>query len=65
MRHVAEGGSVAAIKALLRDLENTQLIYPDGLSILSLRRDLKAKIAELEKCQVTLADPDAQAMATD
>jgi len=51
MGRVPEGESLAAIKALLRDLQTAKLIYPDDLSILSLKRSLKAKIAELEKRQ--------------
>ena len=49
MRHVSEAETLTALKDLLRDLENTKLIYPDDISILSLKRDVKAKIASLEK----------------
>ena len=49
MNHIPEDEPIAAIKALLRDLENTKLIFPDDVSILSLRRELKARIAQFEK----------------
>ena len=48
MRHTPKGESVAALKALLRDLENTKLIFPDDISILKLRRDLRTKIANFQ-----------------
>ena len=63
MHHTLEGESVAALKALLRDLENTRLIFPDDISILNLRRDLRAKIANFEKAQGT--ECEAEAMAAD
>ena len=62
MRHIPEGEPVSAMKALLHDLENTRLIFPDDISILSLRRDLRARIAEFEKAQRTEC---AQAMGAD
>ena len=51
MRHVSEAEPLTALKALLCDLENTKLIYRDDISISSLKRDLKARIASLEKTQ--------------
>jgi hypothetical protein len=66
MRHVSEAQSLTALKALLRDLENTKLIYPDDISILSLKRDLKAKIASLEKPQQPIGEEcEAHAMGVD
>lgn len=67
MCHVPQGATpLAAMKALLRDLENTKLIYPDGLNIVRLRRDLRAKITELEKAQNTpVQDSESQATAAD
>jgi len=62
MRHIPEGKQVAAMKALLQDLENATLIFPDDISILSLRRELRARIAELEEAQGT---EYAQDMAAD
>lgn len=38
-----------AMKASLRDLQNVKLLSPNDLDILSLRRELRAKIADLEK----------------
>lgn len=38
-----------AMKASLRDLQNVKLLGPNDLDILSLRRELRAKIADLEK----------------
>jgi len=49
MHHIPKDEPIMAIKALLHDLENTKLIFPDDISILSLRRDLKARIAQFEK----------------
>ena len=48
-REAQEAEPLSAMKALLRDLENAELIYPDDISALSVRRDLTAKIAALEK----------------
>ena len=54
------------MKALLKDLENTKLIYPGGLNIVRLKRDLRAKITELEKAQNTLVqDTEPRATAAD
>ena len=64
MRHDPEGESLTAMKARLRDLENTKLIYLDDLSIVRLRRELRAKVTELEKRQA-LAEPEVQAVAAD
>jgi len=66
MRYVFEAQSLTALKALLRDLENSKLIYPDDLSILSLKRDLKKKIAALEEAQNAVVEEcEAHAMAAD
>jgi hypothetical protein len=66
MPHVFKAERITALKALLRDLENTRLIYPDDIDILSLKRDLKTKIASLEKTQEPIVEGcEAQAMAAD
>jgi hypothetical protein len=62
MLHIPQGEPLAAMKALLHDLQNTKLIFPDDISILSLRRELRARIAECEKVQSAEC---AQAMAGD
>ena len=51
MRHVHQTELLAAMKSNLRDLENIRLLGPDDLEILTLRRYLRARIAELEKRQ--------------
>jgi len=38
-----------AMKASLRDLQNVKLLSPNDLDILSLLRELRAKIADLEE----------------
>jgi hypothetical protein len=48
MSQLSNAESLVAMKALLRDLENTNLIYPEDLSIYSLRQSLTNKITELE-----------------
>ena len=66
MCHVPQAAPLAGMKALLRDLENTKLIYPDGLNIIRLKRDLRAKITELEKAQNTpVQDCEPHATAAD
>jgi len=55
MQDFPEDEPIAAMKALLHDLENTKLIFPDDISILSLRRDLRARIAQFE-ARATSAD---------
>lgn len=63
---IRQTAPLAAMKALLRDLENTKLIYPDGLNIVRLRRDLRAKITELEKAQnTTVQDSETHTTAAD
>lgn len=51
MRHVSvhDREMLDAMKASLRDLQNVKLLSPNDLDILSLRRELRAKIADLEK----------------
>ena len=56
MRHVPQAEMLAAMKDGLRNLENIELLSPNDLEILSERRDLRAKIAELEKHQNPTAD---------
>jgi len=50
---------LAALKALLRDLNDAKLMYPGDVSIVRLRRELMAKIAELEK-KVPVIEPRVQ-----
>ena len=59
MRYVSvhEREMLDAMKASLRDLQNVKLLSPSDLDILSLRRELRAKIADLEKRE-TLADAE-------
>jgi len=56
-REGKEAEPLLAMKALLRDLENAELNYPDDISALSVRRDLTAKIAALEKTHQPIAPP--------
>lgn len=65
MRNVPEAEPLIALKTLLRDLENTKLIYPDDISILSLKRDLTAKIASLKKQQPIIENCEAHEMAAE
>ena len=66
MCNIPQAAPLAAMKALLRDLENSKLIYPDDLNIVRLKRDLCAKITELEKAQNTpVQDSEPHAMAAD
>ena len=66
MPAVSQVNRLSALKALLRDLENTKVIYPAGLNILTLKHDLRRKIAELEKMQRTAVEKcDGHEMAAD
>jgi hypothetical protein len=63
MSQLSNAESLVAMKALLRDLENTNLIYPEDLSIFSLRKSLTKKITELET-QNSAASEQVHALAT-
>jgi len=66
MPRVSKAAPIKALKALLRDLENTKLIYPDDINVLRLKRELKAKIDSLEKTpQPIVQKREAKAMAAD
>ena len=52
MRQIGQCEPLAAMKALLRDLENTTLLYPDHADIVTLKRDLSMKIADADKTKV-------------
>ena len=56
MRQETEADPVDGLKACLRELEQIRLIYPDDLTILRLKRHLRAKIAELEVRRVTYSE---------
>jgi hypothetical protein len=56
MAAVSQVNRLIALKALLRDLESTKVIYPAGLNILALKHDLRKKIAELESMQRTAVE---------
>jgi hypothetical protein len=56
MAAVSQVYRLSALKALLRDLESTNVIYPAGLNILTLKHDLRKKIAELENMQRTAVE---------
>ena len=49
MRHIPQAEMLAAMKDSRRELENMKLLSPNDLNVLSLRRDLRAKISELER----------------
>jgi len=51
MRHVPTADLLEAMRESLRDLENLKLLSPDDLDILDLRRNLKERIAVLERQQ--------------
>jgi hypothetical protein len=51
MRHILTADLLEAMRECLRNLENLKLLSPDDLDILDLRRDLKEKIAVLERQQ--------------
>ena len=56
MRPVHQPDLLADMKNNLRDLENIRLLGPNDLEILTLRRYLRARIAELEKTQNSIKD---------
>ena len=49
MRHVSKHELLAAMKDCLHRIENTELISPDDLDIIDVKRILRHKIAELER----------------
>jgi hypothetical protein len=51
MRHILTADLLEAMRECLRNLEHLELLSPDDLDILDLRRDLKEKIALLERQQ--------------
>jgi len=51
MRHVLKSELLDAMRGSLRDLENLKLFSPSDLDILTQKRELKEKIAELEGVQ--------------
>jgi hypothetical protein len=51
MRHILTADLLEAMRDSLINLETLELLSPDDLDILDLRRDLKEKIAVLERQQ--------------
>lgn len=47
--HVPKKELLQAMKDALRDLENTKMLNPGDLDIIEQKRDLRKKIAELER----------------
>jgi hypothetical protein len=58
MRHTLTTDLLEAMRECLGNLENLRLLSPDDLDILELRRDLKGKIAVLERQQSQLKKGD-------
>ena len=66
MRHLSKTEPITALKALLRNLEHTRLIYPDDINVLRLKRELKTRIDSLEKHkQPRVGKRETQATAAD
>jgi hypothetical protein len=57
MRPAYQPEPLAALKAFLHDLKDAKLMYPGDISIVRLRRNLMAKIAELENRQKPTVSP--------
>jgi hypothetical protein len=49
LRHIPRSELLDAMKESLRKLSSLELLSPDDLAILPLKRNLKAQIAELER----------------
>ena len=49
MRHVLNPELLYTMKACLHDLENIKTLSPDDPQLLRLKKNLRKKIAELEK----------------
>jgi hypothetical protein len=52
-RHIPRSELLDAMKESLRKLSSLELLSPDDLAILPLKRNLKAQIAELERDSLT------------
>ena len=63
MRHVPKSEILEAMRDSLLALDNMKLLSPNDLEILSRRRDLRAKIADLEENQGPADGVEAKAMA--